>query len=170
MKARIEKKLSKRLMLVAPALFSGAQPEEFASVLAIKQGSRVKGCLAIGDAPAWPWEPHETTLSPTLWELWRTYWLNKSRSIRGGEQLAKWIVRKVTTKELLGLAEHLDVLASAGPKARELKAEYQDLADEFQAIHGDGGCTCFAAPPCSCCTHPGNPVNLENNDDAWEDE
>lgn len=54
---------------------------------------------------------------------------------------------------------------------RVLKPEWQDLADEFQSyedIHG--GCSCFINPPCSWCTHEGNPLNLEEAEEAWEDE
>ena len=45
-----------------------------------------------------------------------------------------------------------------------LKPEYEELYEEFLEL---GGCTCFNNPPCNSCTHPGNPMNLECNDDAW---
>ena len=44
----------------------------------------------------------------------------------------------------------------------------QELSDEFESA-GYSGCTCFLSPPCSFCTHPGNPLCLEENDEAWED-
>lgn len=54
--------------------------------------------------------------------------------------------------------------------AKRLTQEGQDLADEF-AVHFDGhGCSCFANPPCSYCTHPGNPLCIEESLDLWKDE
>lgn len=53
-------------------------------------------------------------------------------------------------------------------RSNTLKPEYQDMADEFEAIFEDEGCACFQAAPCSWCTHEGNPQNLMENDDAWE--
>lgn len=50
------------------------------------------------------------------------------------------------------------------------KPEYQKVADEFWFTFRDRGCTCFISPPCSYCTHEGNPANLEEDPDAWEDE
>lgn len=52
---------------------------------------------------------------------------------------------------------------------RILKPEYQELADDFEMESRDRGCTCFISPPCSYCTHEGNPANLEGDDDAWID-
>lgn len=31
------------------------------------------------------------------------------------------------------------------------------------------GCSCHINPPCSYCTHEGNPDNLENIEEAWEE-
>jgi len=50
---------------------------------------------------------------------------------------------------------------------KRLKPEYQELADELDA---DACCTCHIAPPCGYCTHPGNPANLEEDEEAWEDD
>ncbi|MCK5615963.1 hypothetical protein KAR91_79610 [Candidatus Pacearchaeota archaeon] len=47
-----------------------------------------------------------------------------------------------------------------------LKPEYQVLADEYADTYG---CSCHINPPCSYCTHEGNPDNLENIDEAWEE-
>lgn len=50
---------------------------------------------------------------------------------------------------------------------RELKPEYQELADDYRREHSDRGCTCFLSPPCNSCIHPGNPENLAEDEDAW---
>lgn len=39
--------------------------------------------------------------------------------------------------------------------------------DEWQMEHHDRGCTCFLSPPCSFCTHPGHPLNLNETPEAW---
>jgi hypothetical protein len=52
---------------------------------------------------------------------------------------------------------------------RVLKPEYDEIAAEFARCYGDNGCTCFISAPCGYCTHPGNPANLEEDDEAWED-
>lgn len=51
---------------------------------------------------------------------------------------------------------------------KKLKPEYQELADEFTLHYEDRGCSCFLHPPCSHCTHEGNPICLEENEAAWE--
>lgn len=49
----------------------------------------------------------------------------------------------------------------------------QILTKEAQADRDDfdstdyGGCSCFISPPCSFCTHPGNPVNQDYFDECW---
>lgn len=54
---------------------------------------------------------------------------------------------------------------------RHLKPEYQQLADDFELVDTVyGGCCCHINPPCSWCTHEGNPLNLEEDDEAWEDD
>ena len=50
-----------------------------------------------------------------------------------------------------------------------LNALGESLAYQFQRDVGDRGCTCFISPPCGRCTHEGNPRNLEETDDVWED-
>lgn len=51
-----------------------------------------------------------------------------------------------------------------------LKPEYQEDADDFEMHFEDGGCTCFMGhPPCGYCTHPGNPIGLDEDDDVWID-
>jgi hypothetical protein len=41
----------------------------------------------------------------------------------------------------------------------------ENLESQFQVEYGDRGCTCFISPPCSHCTHEGNPLCLENSTD-----
>lgn len=53
-------------------------------------------------------------------------------------------------------------------RSDKLKPEYEALASQFALHYENGGCTCFIRPPCSYCTHEGNPRNLQENDDAWE--
>ena len=51
---------------------------------------------------------------------------------------------------------------------RELKPWAQDDRDQFVSIFGYGGnCSCHLHPPCGSCTHPGNPYNQDENEDAW---
>ena len=52
---------------------------------------------------------------------------------------------------------------------RVLKEEYQVLADEFDDYTDTYGCACHINAPCSYCTHEGNPNNLENTEEAWEE-
>ena len=53
--------------------------------------------------------------------------------------------------------------------------DYEDLTpgaqverDAFEAYYGTGGdCSCHMSPPCGSCTHPGNPLNQEEDPSAW---
>jgi len=49
---------------------------------------------------------------------------------------------------------------------KRLKPEYQELADNFNS---DECCSCHISPPCGYCTDPGNPDNLAEDEDAWEE-
>lgn len=40
--------------------------------------------------------------------------------------------------------------------------------EAFHAEYGDGNCACHISPPCSSCTHPGNPLNQEG-DEFWRE-
>ena len=51
--------------------------------------------------------------------------------------------------------------------SKHLKPWAQELADEFESKYGTGNCSCHISPPCYSCTHPGNPLNLEDTPDAW---
>src|SRR5271170_5537548 len=43
----------------------------------------------------------------------------------------------------------------------------RDAFDRY--LRDNGGCGCHSHPPCSYCTHPGNPMNQDENETAWED-
>ena len=44
-----------------------------------------------------------------------------------------------------------------------LKQQYE------QVVLDTGGCSCHLCAPCGVCTHPGNPVNLAESEDLWEE-
>lgn len=50
---------------------------------------------------------------------------------------------------------------------RPLKPWAQEEANDFERLYGMGNCSCHISPPCSSCTHPGNPSNLAEDDEAW---
>lgn len=51
----------------------------------------------------------------------------------------------------------------------ELTDEAQDDRDAFESMRDElGGCRCHLNPPCSYCTHPGNPVNQEEDPSCWK--
>ena len=51
---------------------------------------------------------------------------------------------------------------------KELTEAAQDDRDAFVAHYGlNGNCSCHNHPPCSSCTHPGNPRNQEEDLDCW---
>ena len=52
---------------------------------------------------------------------------------------------------------------------RVLKEEYRVLEEEFNDYADTYGCACHINPPCSYCEHEGNPINLENTPEAWEE-
>lgn len=54
--------------------------------------------------------------------------------------------------------------------SRQLMPWAEDALAEWELFFEDGGCRCFISPPCESCTHPGNPVNLDEADDAWGEE
>lgn len=45
---------------------------------------------------------------------------------------------------------------------RQLKPEAQEDRDAFESE--DSGCSCHINPPCGHCTHPGNPLNQEDDE------
>ncbi|PMS26051.1 hypothetical protein C0Z16_27910 [Paraburkholderia rhynchosiae] len=52
---------------------------------------------------------------------------------------------------------------------RVLTPEAQAERDDFKAIgYEDRGCTCFTGcVPCGWCTHPGNPLNQDEDESCW---
>lgn len=50
---------------------------------------------------------------------------------------------------------------------RRLTPEAQNDRDEFDSKFEDRSCSCHINPPCSYCTHPGNPSNQEEDEFAW---
>lgn len=49
-----------------------------------------------------------------------------------------------------------------------LTREAQKDRDDFDRYYWSGyGCTCHIFPPCSYCTHPGNPL-CQEDDECWE--
>jgi R67 dihydrofolate reductase len=55
-----------------------------------------------------------------------------------------------------------------GPVVRLHLTDFaQHDADEFHRIFRGRGCSCCVSPPCNWCVHPGNPLNLDEDDEAW---
>ncbi|AJY39602.1 MULTISPECIES: hypothetical protein [Burkholderia] len=52
---------------------------------------------------------------------------------------------------------------------RVLIEDAQADRDEFDADYRDRGCSCFISPPCSFCTHPGNPRNQDEDESCWKE-
>lgn len=38
---------------------------------------------------------------------------------------------------------------------------------EFNSQYDGGNCSCHISPPCGSCTHPGNPMNQDEDETAW---
>lgn len=72
MKARVEKKLCKRLVQIAPTLFNCHWVDEEPSPLAYQQGTRVSHIPSIGgEADYWG----EGTDYYNVWDWWRINWM-----------------------------------------------------------------------------------------------
>ncbi len=52
----------------------------------------------------------------------------------------------------------------------ELTPAAQADRDDFDADTAACGCTCFISPPCGFCTHPGNPLNQDEDESCWQPE
>lgn len=51
---------------------------------------------------------------------------------------------------------------------KQLTEQAENDRAEFYANYAYRGCTCFQVAPCGYCTHPGNPLNQEEDETAWE--
>jgi hypothetical protein len=52
---------------------------------------------------------------------------------------------------------------------RRLTEAAQADRDAFERLGDRLGCSCHISPPCTVCTHPGNPLNQED-EEFWEEE
>ena len=52
---------------------------------------------------------------------------------------------------------------------KRLTEEYKVLNNEFEDFAERHGCSCHINPPCAYCTHEGNPENLLETPEAWEE-
>lgn len=75
---------------------------------------------------------------------------------------------------LKGTLEQHGLLADVQAMLERLKPE-PELTDEaladreaFSENYGDGNCRCHIDPPCSSCTHPGNPLNQAEDPACWK--
>lgn len=71
MKARIEKKLSKRLVQLHPTLYRKAWRDEEPSELAYDQGSNLRHCLSVGGGLNYWGEGMDAY---TVWADWEMHW------------------------------------------------------------------------------------------------
>jgi hypothetical protein len=65
-----------------------------------------------------------------------------------------------------------DVMRSVFLASKPERVLTQDAENDRAAFEAAGyrmgGCTCFISPPCGYCTHPGNPLNQEEDNSCWE--
>lgn len=52
--------------------------------------------------------------------------------------------------------------------SKVLTPEAQAERDDFERNYNN--CSCHISPPCSSCTHPGNPLSQAEDDSAWVEE
>lgn len=71
MKARIEKKLSKRLVQLYPSLYGSAWIDDDHSELAYEQNSRVRHCPSVGGGTDYWGEGCDAY---TVWVCWKDHW------------------------------------------------------------------------------------------------
>lgn len=120
MKARIEKKLSKRLAQIAPRIFRGAWIDDGEpSDLAYKQGSRVSHVLSVGGGTDWQGDG-EDAFTAWAWWLMNWEWYGDFESYPADHQFAHYPNIegfKRTTANLLRLA------AMAEDKERKAKVK-----------------------------------------------
>jgi hypothetical protein len=57
----------------------------------------------------------------------------------------------------------------SGRAGYRLTPAAQEERATFESKFGDrGNCSCHLSPPCGSCIHPGNPLNQDEDDSAWE--
>lgn len=61
----------------------------------------------------------------------------------------------------------IEAIDEALKPERVLAEDAQADRDSFEANYGSGNCSCHLSPPCSSCTHPGNPLNQEDDESCW---
>jgi hypothetical protein len=67
-------------------------------------------------------------------------------------------------------AKSQKLISEEDPTMREgyhLTDEAETERQDFRTEYGDGNCSCHISPQCGSCTHPGNPMNLAEDDSAW---
>lgn len=122
MKARIEKKLSKRLVQIAPSLFPGAWiDKDEPSVLAYEQGSRVSHILSVGGGVDYWGEGCDAY---TVWAAWQMNWMwhGPWGSFPAGHQYEFYPNTdgfKPTTRNLLKLSAQCQLAAEADKRAKQ---------------------------------------------------
>ena len=107
MNARIEKKLSKRLVELCPTLFKGAWVSDFEpSILADSEGSRISHCMHIGGgADYWGEETDCLSVWQYLLNVWP--WIGEFPTYQSGHEFEHYPNTsgfRATTKNLIGLA------------------------------------------------------------------
>ena len=119
MKARIEKKLSKRLVELYPALYCSAWRDEEPSELAHEQGSRVRHVLSVGGGVDY-WGEGQVVY--TAWQDWLMSWewhgpFETYPEGHRHEYLPDTEGFKPTTRNLLQLAGRCQLLEAASTMA-----------------------------------------------------
>jgi hypothetical protein len=116
MKARIEKKLSKRLVQIHPSLYGRAWRDDDHSELAYEENSNVRHCLSVGGA--WDSYTGDCNEAYTVWSDWKMNWCwhgpfepypdnHKSEGYPNTEGF------RPTTPNLMGLAAECELAAVA---------------------------------------------------------
>ena len=114
MKARIEKKLSKRLVEIAPSLFRGAWiDKDEPSVFAYEQGSRVSHVWSVGGGTDYFGDGQDAY---TAWQDWRLnwHWYGDFEPYPAGHQFQHYPNTegfKPTTRNLIRLAQECEAKA-----------------------------------------------------------
>ncbi|WP_285409263.1 hypothetical protein [Pseudomonas sp. FR229a] len=120
MKARIEKKLSKRLVELHPSLYRKAWRDDEHSELAYEQRSSVRHCLSVGGGTDYWGDGLEAY---TVWADWRNNWAwhgsfeayPDGHNLEGYPDTGRF---RPTTRNLLKLASNCELSERAKARAR----------------------------------------------------